>query len=72
MSRLCSRRPAMTLNRVRAADATCRCACGCAVRVPRYPTDLTDEQRAVLEPLLPVMPCLTPLGGRRKSITAAR
>ena len=54
----------MTLNRVRAADATCRCACGCAVRRPRYPTDLTDEQRAVLEPLLPVMLCLTPLGGR--------
>ena len=54
----------MTLNRVRAADATCRCACGCAARVPRYPTDLTDEQWAVLEPLLPVMLCLTPLGGR--------
>ena len=53
----------MTLNRVRAADATCRCACGCAVRAPRYPTDLTDEQWAVLEPLLPVMLCLTPLGG---------
>jgi putative transposase len=32
--------------------------------VPRYPTDLTDEQWAVLEPLLPVMLCLTPLGGR--------
>ena len=54
----------MTLNRVRAADATCRCACGCAVRGPRYPTDRTDEQRAVLEPLLPVMLCLTRLGGR--------
>jgi putative transposase len=54
----------MTLNRVDAADATCRCACGCAVRVPRYPADLTGEQRAVLEPLLPVMLCLTPLGGR--------
>jgi putative transposase len=54
----------MTLNRVRAADATCRCVCGCAVRVRRYPTDLTDEQWAVLEPLLPVMLCATPLGGR--------
>jgi putative transposase len=34
------------------------------VRVPRYPTDLTDEQRAVLEPALPVMLCDTQLGGR--------
>jgi putative transposase len=32
--------------------------------VPCYPTDLTDEQWAVLEPLLPVMLCLTVLGGR--------
>ena len=56
----------MTLNRVRAgrANASWPCECGCAGRTPRYPTDLTDEQRAVLEPLLPVMPCLTPLGGR--------
>ena len=54
----------MTLNRVRAAVATCRCACGCATRAPRYPTDLTDEQWAALEPLLPVPLCLTPLGGR--------
>jgi transposase len=40
------------------------CQCGCAGRVPRYPTDLTDGQWAVLEPLLPVMLCGTPLGGR--------
>jgi putative transposase len=32
--------------------------------VPRYPTDLTDEQWAVLEPVLPVMLCQTELGGR--------
>jgi putative transposase len=32
--------------------------------VPRYPTDLTDAQWAVLEPLLPVMLCRTALGGR--------
>jgi putative transposase len=30
----------------------------------RYPTDLTDAQWAVLEPLLPVMLCRTVLGGR--------
>ena len=56
----------MTLNRVPAgcASAGRPCECGCADRVPRYPTDLTDEQRAVLEPLLPVMLCLTVLGGR--------
>ena len=56
----------MTLNRAPAAEATpgCSCGCGCAARAPRYPTDLTDEQWAVLEPLLPVMLCLTALGGR--------
>jgi transposase len=58
----------MTLNRVPAGRATagrpCECECGCAGRVPCYPTDLTDEQWAVLEPLLPVMLCLTVLGGR--------
>jgi putative transposase len=32
--------------------------------VPRYPSDLTDEQWAALEPLLPVMLCDTELGGR--------
>jgi transposase len=32
--------------------------------VPCYPTDLSDGQWAVLEPLLPVMLCLTILGGR--------
>jgi transposase len=58
----------MTLNRVPAGCAKagwpCECECGCAQRVPCYPTDLTDEQWAVLEPLLPVMLCLTVLGGR--------
>jgi transposase len=56
----------MTLNRVPAgcASAGWPCECGCAERLPSYPTDLTDEQWAVLEPLLPVMLCQTPLGGR--------
>jgi transposase len=38
--------------------------CWCRDRRPCYPSDLTDEQWAVLEPLLPVMLCLTVLGGR--------
>ncbi len=57
----------MTLNPVPAARASareCTCDCGCRERVPFYPTDLTDEQWAVLEPLLPVMLCDTELGGR--------
>jgi transposase len=33
-------------------------------RARRYPTDLTDAQWALLEPLLPVMLCLTEIGGR--------
>ena len=49
----------MTLNPVPAAFATqareCACDCGCRERTPFYPTDLTDEQWAVLEPALPVM-----------------
>ena len=70
----------MTLNRVRAGRANagwpCECECGCRERVPCYPTDLTDEQWAVLEPLLPVMLCATPLGGRpekhwRRTMTGA-
>ena len=32
--------------------------------MPRYPSDLTDGQWAVLEPLLPVMSCLAAAGGR--------
>jgi putative transposase len=54
------------LNRATAgcANAGRRCDCGCAGRAPRYPTDLTDEQWAVLEPALPVMLCGTPPGGR--------
>lgn len=56
----------MTLNPAAAggANAPWPCDCGCAERVPCYPTDLTDGQWAVLEPLLPAMLCGTPLGGR--------
>jgi len=56
----------MPLNRAPAADASyeCSCECGCLTRPRRYPTDLTDAEWAVLEPLLPVMLCLTELGGR--------
>jgi transposase len=56
----------VTLNRAVAACANqgWPCDCGCAQRTPRYPTDLTDAQWAVLEPLLPVMLCETELGGR--------
>jgi transposase len=56
----------LPLNRVLAADASyeCSCACGCLTRERRYPSDLTDGQWAVLEPLLPVMLCRTVLGGR--------
>lgn len=58
----------MTSNPVPSAAATagrdCDCDCGCRERTPCYSTDLTDEQWAVLEPLLPVMLCLTALGGR--------
>lgn len=56
----------MPLNPVSAGSASypCSCDCGCATRAPRYPTDLTDAQWAVLEPLLPVMLCRTALGGR--------
>jgi transposase len=58
----------MTLNRARADDATAArdssCECGCVTRVPRYASDLTDEDWAVLAPALPVMLCQTELGGR--------
>jgi transposase len=56
----------MPLNRVPDADASygCSCGCGCLTRARRYPTDLTDAEWAVLEPLLPVMLCTTELGGR--------
>jgi transposase len=58
----------MTLNPARAADASaareCTCECGCRERMPFYPSDLTDEQWAVLEPDLPVMLCGTVAGGR--------
>ena len=58
----------MTLNPAQAGDASpareCTCECGCRERTPFYPSDLTDEQWAVLEPELPVMLCDTELGGR--------
>src|SRR5579871_1742836 len=57
----------MTLNPVPAARASareCSCACGCRERTPCYSSDMTDGQWAVIEPLLPVMLCLTVLGGR--------
>ena len=55
----------MTLNRVPAADATSgECPCGCFARQRKYPTDLTDEEWAVLEPLLPPPACLTAAAGR--------
>ena len=47
-----------------AATRSPSCACGCLTRRPRYPSDLTDAQWAVLEPLLPVPLSQTPLGGR--------
>lgn len=53
----------MTLNRVRLA-ARMRAGRVSAPSAPFYPTDLSDEQWGVLEPLLPVMLCGTPLGGR--------
>jgi transposase len=40
------------------------CVCGCVTRTPRYPTDLTDAQWAVLESLLPTPACQRPTGGR--------
>ena len=56
----------MSFNPARPGDATlgCSCTCGCVTRPRTYPTDLTDAQWTVLEPLLPVMLCLTVLGGR--------
>jgi transposase len=57
----------MTLNRVMpgcASAGRAACGCGCAERAPCYPTDLTDEQWAALEPFLPVMLCDTQPGGR--------
>jgi transposase len=40
------------------------CACGCTTRPRRYPTDLTDRQWTLLEPLLPMPACRRPTGGR--------
>ena len=60
----------MTLNRVRLA-ARMRAGRVSAPSAPFYPTDLSDEQWGVLEPLLPVMLCGTPLGGRRNGTAAS-
>jgi transposase len=56
----------MPSNRAGHRAVTCPrlCECGCFARQPRYPSDLTDEQWAVLAPLLPVPLSQTPLGGR--------
>lgn len=58
----------MTLNPVPAGGATpareCACTCGCRERTPYYTSDMTDEEWAALEPLLPAMLCDTPIGGR--------
>lgn len=50
----CGARPAQAVS----------CECGCATRTRRYPTDTTDAQWAVLEPLLPTPACQRPTGGR--------
>jgi len=56
----------MSSNRAggRAVTAPRPCDCGCLSRLPRYPSDLTDAQWAVIAPLLPVPLWQTPLGGR--------
>jgi len=54
----------MPSNPALAAAANSACDCGCASRPRHYPSDLTDAQWAVLEPVLPVPLCRTPLGGR--------
>ncbi|MEU0963543.1 IS5 family transposase [Micromonospora aurantiaca] len=40
------------------------CVCGCLTRPRRYPSDLTDAQWAVLEPLLPAPSWQRTTGGR--------
>lgn len=40
------------------------CDCGCTTRPRRYPTDTTDAQWAILQPLLPVPLAHTAPGGR--------
>ena len=40
------------------------CACGCATRARRYPSDTTDAEWAILEPLLGLPACQRPGGGR--------
>lgn len=40
------------------------CPCGCWTRPRRYPTDLTDAQWKILQPLLPAPAWQSPAGGR--------
>lgn len=44
--------------------STGSCPCGCFARRPRYPSDLTDPEWAVLEPQLPTPAWQLPCGGR--------
>jgi transposase len=56
----------MSSNRAPADAVTCprRCECGCFTRKRHYPSDLTDEQWAVIAPLLPQPLWQTRTGGR--------
>ncbi|GAB3853242.1 IS5 family transposase [Dactylosporangium cerinum] len=58
----------MSLNPVRSrVEKPCpgvSCGCGCASRRPRYPSDTSDAQWALLEPLLPTPACRRRSGGR--------
>ncbi|BCB77488.1 IS5 family transposase [Phytohabitans flavus] len=58
----------MSLNPAQLTEAkpatAVSCQCGCLTRTRRYPTDMTDAQWAILEPLLPVPACQLPSGGR--------
>lgn len=58
----------MSLNPVRGRLAMSppdvSCECGCSSRPRRYPSDTSDAQWAVLEPLLPTPACRRRSGGR--------
>jgi transposase len=58
-----------SLNPPRRAPAAptrpvCRCDCGCLTRPRRYPSDVTDAQWVLLEPLLPPPAATRRRGGR--------
>lgn len=68
--------PAMPLNPASSSMSSPGCGQSCCTRRRRYPSDTTDAQWAVLEPLLPVPYTCTSLGGRpekhaRRSIVDA-